>query len=84
MQTAPPQPFQPLPTVSSVPLCLSSLDCFLYFSVFVLLQIRESEDEWGVPYAFTLAGQGQSVVVAARYELQTGHTFAASLCFYIL
>uniref|UniRef100_A0A8C7X9P8 FERM, ARHGEF and pleckstrin domain-containing protein 1 n=1 Tax=Oryzias sinensis TaxID=183150 RepID=A0A8C7X9P8_9TELE len=33
------------------------------------LTIRESEDEWGVPYAFTLAGQGQS----------TGHTFAASL-----
>uniref|UniRef100_A0A3B3BHP9 FERM, ARHGEF and pleckstrin domain-containing protein 1 n=1 Tax=Oryzias melastigma TaxID=30732 RepID=A0A3B3BHP9_ORYME len=29
------------------------------------LTIRESEDEWGVPYAFTLAGQGQSVVVAA-------------------
>uniref|UniRef100_A0A674MP93 FERM, ARHGEF and pleckstrin domain-containing protein 1 n=1 Tax=Takifugu rubripes TaxID=31033 RepID=A0A674MP93_TAKRU len=30
-----------------------------------LLQIRESEDEWGVPHAFTLVGQQQSVVVAA-------------------
>ncbi|KAG8000644.1 hypothetical protein GBF38_017078 [Nibea albiflora] len=27
--------------------------------------IRESEDEWGVPHAFTLVGQQQSVVVAA-------------------
>uniref|UniRef100_A0A1A7YB80 FERM, RhoGEF (ARHGEF) and pleckstrin domain protein 1 (Chondrocyte-derived) n=3 Tax=Iconisemion striatum TaxID=60296 RepID=A0A1A7YB80_9TELE len=29
------------------------------------MTIRESEDEWGVPHAFTLLGQGQSVVVAA-------------------
>ncbi|MED6261847.1 FERM, ARHGEF and pleckstrin domain-containing protein 1, partial [Ataeniobius toweri] len=29
------------------------------------MTIRESEDEWGVPNAFTLIGQGQSVVVAA-------------------
>ncbi|XP_013855632.1 FERM, RhoGEF and pleckstrin domain-containing protein 1 [Austrofundulus limnaeus] len=29
------------------------------------MTIRESEDEWGVPHAFTLVGQGQSVVVAA-------------------
>uniref|UniRef100_A0A8C6SX51 FERM, ARHGEF and pleckstrin domain-containing protein 1 n=1 Tax=Neogobius melanostomus TaxID=47308 RepID=A0A8C6SX51_9GOBI len=32
------------------------------------MTIRESEDEWGVPHAFTLVGQQQSVVVAARYE----------------
>lgn len=30
------------------------------------LQIRESEEEWGVPHSFTLIGQRQSVVVAAR------------------
>lgn len=29
------------------------------------MTIRESEDEWGVPHAFTMVGQGQSVVVAA-------------------
>uniref|UniRef100_H3D8Z6 FERM, ARHGEF and pleckstrin domain-containing protein 1 n=1 Tax=Tetraodon nigroviridis TaxID=99883 RepID=H3D8Z6_TETNG len=29
------------------------------------MTIRESEDEWGVPHAFTLAGQQQSLVVAA-------------------
>uniref|UniRef100_A0A3Q2DM53 FERM, ARHGEF and pleckstrin domain-containing protein 1 n=1 Tax=Cyprinodon variegatus TaxID=28743 RepID=A0A3Q2DM53_CYPVA len=29
------------------------------------MTIRESEDEWGVPHAFTLVGQGQSMVVAA-------------------
>lgn len=29
------------------------------------MTIRESEDEWGVPYSFTLFGQRQSVVVAA-------------------
>uniref|UniRef100_A0A6Q2Y9T0 FERM, ARHGEF and pleckstrin domain-containing protein 1 n=1 Tax=Esox lucius TaxID=8010 RepID=A0A6Q2Y9T0_ESOLU len=29
------------------------------------MTIRESEDEWGVPHAFTLVGQHQSVVVAA-------------------
>uniref|UniRef100_A0A674EYB9 FERM, ARHGEF and pleckstrin domain-containing protein 1 n=1 Tax=Salmo trutta TaxID=8032 RepID=A0A674EYB9_SALTR len=29
------------------------------------MTIRESEDEWGVPHAFTLVGQRQSVVVAA-------------------
>ncbi|XP_067108692.1 LOW QUALITY PROTEIN: FERM, ARHGEF and pleckstrin domain-containing protein 1 [Osmerus mordax] len=29
------------------------------------MTIRESEDEWGVPHAFTLNGQRQSVVVAA-------------------
>ncbi|XP_054887273.1 FERM, ARHGEF and pleckstrin domain-containing protein 1-like isoform X2 [Poeciliopsis prolifica] len=29
------------------------------------MTIRESEEEWGVPHAFTLVGQGQSVVVAA-------------------
>ncbi|KAM9710069.1 FERM, ARHGEF and pleckstrin domain-containing protein 1 [Menidia menidia] len=29
------------------------------------MTIRESEDEWGVPHAFTLVGQGQSVVVAS-------------------
>ncbi|XP_068602111.1 FERM, ARHGEF and pleckstrin domain-containing protein 1 [Brachionichthys hirsutus] len=29
------------------------------------LTIRASEDEWGVPHAFTLGGQQQSVVVAA-------------------
>ncbi|KAK0153700.1 FERM, ARHGEF and pleckstrin domain-containing protein 1 [Merluccius polli] len=29
------------------------------------MTIRESEDEWGVPHAFTLIGQQQSVVVAA-------------------
>ncbi|CAL8369338.1 unnamed protein product [Arctogadus glacialis] len=29
------------------------------------MTIRESEDEWGVPNAFTLIGQQQSVVVAA-------------------
>ncbi|XP_047226539.1 FERM, ARHGEF and pleckstrin domain-containing protein 1-like isoform X2 [Girardinichthys multiradiatus] len=29
------------------------------------MTIRESEDEWGVPNAFTLIGHGQSVVVAA-------------------
>lgn len=37
-------------------------------SLLLLLQIRESEDEWGVPHAFTLIGRQQSVVVAARYE----------------
>uniref|UniRef100_A0A8C6TU33 FERM, ARHGEF and pleckstrin domain-containing protein 1 n=1 Tax=Neogobius melanostomus TaxID=47308 RepID=A0A8C6TU33_9GOBI len=31
--------------------------------------IRESEEEWGVPHSFTLFGQRQSVVVAARYWL---------------
>lgn len=35
---------------------------------FFFLQIRESEEEWGVPHSFTLFGQRQSVVVAARYE----------------
>ncbi|XP_041700154.1 FERM, ARHGEF and pleckstrin domain-containing protein 1 isoform X1 [Coregonus clupeaformis] len=29
------------------------------------MTIQESEDEWGVPHAFTLVGQRQSVVVAA-------------------
>uniref|UniRef100_A0A1A8FEI4 FERM, ARHGEF and pleckstrin domain-containing protein 1 n=2 Tax=Nothobranchius korthausae TaxID=1143690 RepID=A0A1A8FEI4_9TELE len=29
------------------------------------MTIRESEEEWGVPHAFTLLAQGQSVVVAA-------------------
>ncbi|KAJ8255005.1 hypothetical protein GJAV_G00199820 [Gymnothorax javanicus] len=29
------------------------------------MRIRESEEEWGVPYSFTLSGQRQSVVVAA-------------------
>uniref|UniRef100_A0AAQ4PRD2 FERM, ARHGEF and pleckstrin domain-containing protein 1 n=1 Tax=Gasterosteus aculeatus aculeatus TaxID=481459 RepID=A0AAQ4PRD2_GASAC len=29
------------------------------------MTIRESEDEWGVPHAFTLVGKQQSVVVAA-------------------
>ncbi|CAJ1079453.1 FERM%2C ARHGEF and pleckstrin domain-containing protein 1-like [Xyrichtys novacula] len=29
------------------------------------MTIRESEDEWGVPHAFTLVGERQSVVVAA-------------------
>ncbi|XP_075896056.1 FERM, ARHGEF and pleckstrin domain-containing protein 1-like isoform X2 [Nelusetta ayraudi] len=29
------------------------------------MTIRESEEEWGVPHAFTLVGQQQSVVVAA-------------------
>ncbi|KAJ0070300.1 hypothetical protein NL108_007644, partial [Boleophthalmus pectinirostris] len=29
------------------------------------MTIRESEDEWGVPHAFTLVGEQQSVVVAA-------------------
>ncbi|XP_063069410.1 FERM, ARHGEF and pleckstrin domain-containing protein 1-like isoform X2 [Engraulis encrasicolus] len=29
------------------------------------MTIRESEEEWGVPHAFTLVGQRQSVVVAA-------------------
>uniref|UniRef100_A0A8C7L1Y9 FERM, ARHGEF and pleckstrin domain-containing protein 1 n=1 Tax=Oncorhynchus kisutch TaxID=8019 RepID=A0A8C7L1Y9_ONCKI len=32
------------------------------------MTIRESEDEWGVPHSFTLFGQHQSVVVAARYK----------------
>uniref|UniRef100_A0A8D3DAG9 FERM, ARHGEF and pleckstrin domain-containing protein 1 n=1 Tax=Scophthalmus maximus TaxID=52904 RepID=A0A8D3DAG9_SCOMX len=30
------------------------------------MTIRESEEEWGVPHSFTLFGQRQSVVVAAR------------------
>ncbi|MEQ2277102.1 hypothetical protein XENORESO_019729 [Xenotaenia resolanae] len=30
------------------------------------MTIRESEAEWGVPHAFTLFGQRQSVVVTAR------------------
>ncbi|XP_028992331.1 FERM, ARHGEF and pleckstrin domain-containing protein 1 isoform X2 [Betta splendens] len=34
------------------------------------LTIRESEDEWGVPHAFTLVGQRQSVVVAASSLLE--------------
>uniref|UniRef100_A0A669E754 FERM, ARHGEF and pleckstrin domain-containing protein 1 n=1 Tax=Oreochromis niloticus TaxID=8128 RepID=A0A669E754_ORENI len=33
------------------------------------MTIRESEEEWGVPHSFTLFGQRQSVVVAARYSL---------------
>uniref|UniRef100_A0A8K9X7T9 FERM, ARHGEF and pleckstrin domain-containing protein 1 n=1 Tax=Oncorhynchus mykiss TaxID=8022 RepID=A0A8K9X7T9_ONCMY len=33
------------------------------------MTIRESEDEWGVPHAFTLVGQRQSVVVAASTVL---------------
>uniref|UniRef100_A0A8C7DSE2 FERM, ARHGEF and pleckstrin domain-containing protein 1 n=1 Tax=Oncorhynchus kisutch TaxID=8019 RepID=A0A8C7DSE2_ONCKI len=33
------------------------------------MTIRESEDEWGVPHAFTLVGQRQSVVVAASSVL---------------
>lgn len=36
--------------------------------VCVFWQIRESEEEWGVPHSFTLFGQRQSVVVAARYK----------------
>uniref|UniRef100_A0A8C7IQT2 FERM, ARHGEF and pleckstrin domain-containing protein 1 n=1 Tax=Oncorhynchus kisutch TaxID=8019 RepID=A0A8C7IQT2_ONCKI len=39
---------------------------------FLVMSIRESEDEWGVPHAFTLVGQRQSVVVAAsRIRLPT-------------
>ncbi|KAG7463762.1 hypothetical protein MATL_G00180090 [Megalops atlanticus] len=34
------------------------------------MKIRESEDEWGVPYSFTLSGQRQSVVVAASSLLE--------------
>ncbi|XP_029112633.1 FERM, ARHGEF and pleckstrin domain-containing protein 1-like isoform X4 [Scleropages formosus] len=34
------------------------------------MTIRESEDEWGVPYCFTLSGQRQSVVVAASSVLE--------------
>ncbi|XP_045071121.1 FERM, ARHGEF and pleckstrin domain-containing protein 1-like isoform X1 [Coregonus clupeaformis] len=30
------------------------------------MTIRESEDDWGVPHSFTLFGQRQSVVLAAR------------------
>lgn len=37
----------------------------------VFMQIRESEEEWGVPHSFTLFGQRQSVVVAARYTQDT-------------
>uniref|UniRef100_A0A8C7IQF1 FERM, ARHGEF and pleckstrin domain-containing protein 1 n=1 Tax=Oncorhynchus kisutch TaxID=8019 RepID=A0A8C7IQF1_ONCKI len=33
------------------------------------MTIRESEDEWGVPHAFTLVGQRQSVVVAASWTI---------------
>lgn len=38
-----------------------------WWCVCVPVQIRESEEEWGVPHSFTLYGQRQSVVVAARY-----------------
>lgn len=41
--------------------------CWFHDNVRVILQIRESEEEWGVPHSFTLYGQRQSVVVAARY-----------------
>ncbi|KAG9334061.1 hypothetical protein JZ751_009224 [Albula glossodonta] len=34
------------------------------------MKIRESEEEWGVPYSFTLSGQRQSVVVAASSLLE--------------
>ncbi|CAN9497719.1 unnamed protein product [Ophioblennius macclurei] len=34
------------------------------------MTIRESEDEWGVPHAFTLVGQRQSVVVAASSSME--------------
>ncbi|KAJ8393860.1 hypothetical protein AAFF_G00055890 [Aldrovandia affinis] len=34
------------------------------------MKIRESEEEWGVPYSFTLSGQRQSVVVAASSVLE--------------
>lgn len=43
--------------------------CLFHDDVHVLLQIRESEEEWGVPHSFTLYGKHQSVVVAARYTL---------------
>uniref|UniRef100_A0A3P8USP8 FERM, ARHGEF and pleckstrin domain-containing protein 1 n=1 Tax=Cynoglossus semilaevis TaxID=244447 RepID=A0A3P8USP8_CYNSE len=36
------------------------------------MTIRESEDEWGVPHAFTLVGQKQSVVVAASSLTEMG------------
>uniref|UniRef100_A0A8C7HNE3 FERM, ARHGEF and pleckstrin domain-containing protein 1 n=1 Tax=Oncorhynchus kisutch TaxID=8019 RepID=A0A8C7HNE3_ONCKI len=55
--------------------CLSKLSgkglqqrMFFLVSHYFLLPIRESEDEWGVPHSFTLFGQHQSVVVAARYK----------------
>nr|XP_020452098.1 FERM, RhoGEF and pleckstrin domain-containing protein 1-like isoform X1 [Monopterus albus]XP_020452099.1 FERM, RhoGEF and pleckstrin domain-containing protein 1-like isoform X1 [Monopterus albus]XP_020452100.1 FERM, RhoGEF and pleckstrin domain-containing protein 1-like isoform X1 [Monopterus albus]XP_020452101.1 FERM, RhoGEF and pleckstrin domain-containing protein 1-like isoform X1 [Monopterus albus]XP_020452102.1 FERM, RhoGEF and pleckstrin domain-containing protein 1-like isoform X1 [Mon len=34
------------------------------------MTIRESEDEWGVPHAFTLVGQQQSLVVAASSSIE--------------
>lgn len=40
----------------------------VFNGMFCLFQIRESEEEWGVPHSFTLIGQRQSVVVAARYD----------------
>lgn len=43
------------------------MSCALKFHG-VFFQIRESEEDWGVPHSFTLFGQRQSVVVAARYQ----------------
>uniref|UniRef100_A0A8C7U7U2 FERM, ARHGEF and pleckstrin domain-containing protein 1 n=1 Tax=Oncorhynchus mykiss TaxID=8022 RepID=A0A8C7U7U2_ONCMY len=39
------------------------------------MTIRESEDEWGVPHAFTLVGQRQSVVVAASRSTDARQQF---------
>lgn len=50
-------------------------------TICVSLQIRISEEEWGVPYSFTLFGQRQSVVVAARYtHIQLNKTRLAIFC----
>lgn len=69
----PGSPPQPTPPVSPLipcfgPRCPRSRCPLMFFPrrPVLLLQIRESEDEWGVPHAFTLVGQQQSVVVAAR------------------
>uniref|UniRef100_A0A4W5P7B0 FERM, ARHGEF and pleckstrin domain-containing protein 1 n=1 Tax=Hucho hucho TaxID=62062 RepID=A0A4W5P7B0_9TELE len=48
------------------------------------MTIRESEDEWGVPHAFTLVGQRQSVVVAASSSSACVCLHLLSLCVSVL
>lgn len=49
-------------------------------TICVSLQIRISEEEWGVPHSFTLFGR-QTVVVAARYtHIQLNKTRLAIFC----
>uniref|UniRef100_A0A674AZX6 FERM, ARHGEF and pleckstrin domain-containing protein 1 n=1 Tax=Salmo trutta TaxID=8032 RepID=A0A674AZX6_SALTR len=46
------------------------------------MTIRESEDEWGLPHCFTLFGQRQSVVVAARRQAAQRGNSTVHICWH--